>query len=301
MRMTTVVLMLAGVAGCLRPATARAQTAPAGAAPAQAAPAATGAQPLGSWWEKSSLSYNPVPEQLLFHVTSDLTFSDSRGNTHGTQFGWQNDLVIRKRRLTDRVTVDLRDTDMVYGLGGGSADYQMRTLRNHVEYDLTKNAVAVGGIEHMHNTLVFLDRRVTVYGGGGVTLFDKAGHKLDVIGGLGYAAYRFQREEMARINPVAVAALPTTTPGSGAALVMEGWQWKFSDQIALKQDASYLEYFHQDLGELWTFNVSVDIPVTKHLSIGPRYTMRHENNIYIEALGVEPLDRTFSLGVKFSH
>jgi hypothetical protein len=29
--------------------------------------------------------------------------------------------------------------------------------------------------------------------------------------------------------------------------------------------------------------------------------MRHEDNIYIHALGVEPLDKTFSLGVKFSH
>jgi hypothetical protein len=41
--------------------------------------------------------------------------------------------------------------------------------------------------------------------------------------------------------------------------------------------------------------------VTKHLSIGPRYALRHENNIYIHALGVEPLDKTFTLGVKFSY
>jgi hypothetical protein len=298
MRMTRRVVTLALAAACLVPAAARAQTAPAPAAPPAAAPAAPG---LGPWWEKSSLAYTPMPERLLFHVASDLTFADSRGNTHGTQFGWGTDLVLRKRRVTDRVTVDLRDTDMVYGLGGGTADYQMRTLRNHVEFDLTKTALLVAGIEQVHNTLMFIDSRLTEYGGGGVTLFDKAGHKLDVIGGLGFAAYRFQRDDMARINPVAVAGLPTTTPSSGAVLVMEGWQWKFSDQIALKQDGSYLEYFHQDLGELWTFNVSIDVPVTKHLAIGPRYTMRHENNIYIQALGVEPLDRTFSLGVKFSH
>jgi hypothetical protein len=298
MQMKTVVAA-AALTAWLLPATAGAQ----GAAQTPQTPAAAAGKPadLGSWWEKSSLAYDPVPEPLLFHISSDLSFTDARGNTHGTQFGWQTDVVLRKRRVTDRVTVDLRDTDMVYGLGGGSADYQQRTLRNHVEYDLTKTAVLVGGIEHVHNTLFFIDRRVTVYGGGGITLFDKAGHKLDVIGGLGYASYVFQKDEMARINPVAVAALPTTTPGSGAALVQEGWSWKFSDQIVLRQDGSYLGYFHSDLGELWTFNASVDVPVTKHLSIGPRYMVRHENNIYIHALGVEPTDKTFSLGVKFSH
>jgi len=97
-----------------------------------------------------------------------------------------------------------------------------------------------------------------------------------------------------------VAAFKTTTPTSGAGLVMEGWSWKFSDNIALRQDMSYLGYFDRDLGELVTFNVNIDIPVRKHLSIGPRYSLKYETNIYMDALGVEPLDKTLTLGVKFS-
>ncbi len=61
-----------------------------------------------------------VPEQLLFHVTSDLSFSDSRGNTHGTQFSTANEVKVRKRRVTSRSTVDFRRTDMVYGLAAAA-------------------------------------------------------------------------------------------------------------------------------------------------------------------------------------
>lgn len=300
MRIQTIVLAAAAAASLL-PGRVSAQTAP----PAQGAAAATQAAPakpagLGNWWEKSSLSYSPVPEPWLVHITSNLSFTDARGNTHGTQFGWQTDLVFRKKRFTDRVLVDLRDADMTYGLGGGLTDYQERTLRNHAEYDLTKEALLVAGVEHIHNTLYFIDSRNTVYGGAGWTLLDQGPHKIDVIGGIGVSSFVFQKDEMAHINPVAVAAFKTTTPTSGAGLLMEGWNWKFSDNIALRQDMSYLGYFDRDLGELVTFNVSIDIPVRKHLSVGPRYSLKYETNIYMDALGVEPLDKTLTLGVKFS-
>jgi hypothetical protein len=297
MRMTRVVVAAAVGVLCLLPAAARAQEARA-AAPGQE-PAKEG-KGLGPWWEKSSLSYNPVPEQLLFHVTSDLSFSDSRGNTHGTQFSTGNEVVLRKRRVTSRSTVDFRKTDMVYGLGGGSADYEMSTVREHVEYDLRAHAVLVAGIEHARNTLYFMDKRLTGYTGAGLTIIDTPAHKFDIIGGLGYAAYRFDREAMMQIDPVSVAALPTTTPGSGAVLVQEAWNWKFSKQLTVHQAGSYMEYFHQDLGELWTFDISADVPVTKHLSFAPKYSLRKEDNIYIRALDIQTLDRTFGFGIRLA-
>lgn len=286
---------------CLLPVAARAQEAP--------APPAAGAQPpakpgdphgLGPWWEKSSLSYKPVPEQTLFRLTSDLSFSDSRGNTHGTQFSTNTEGVVRKHRTTSRSTVDYRRTDMVYGLGGGSAEYETATVREHVEYDLTPHAVAVAGIEYSRNTLYFTDRRVTPYVGAGLTVVDTPAHKFDIIGGLGYAKYKFDHDAMAAIDPVAVAALPTMTPGSGAVLMQEAWNWKFSKQLTIHQSGSYLEYFRQDLGELATFDISAEVPVSKHLSILPKYSVRRESNIYNRALGVQVVDRTFGFGIRIA-
>jgi hypothetical protein len=296
-RMMRVVVVVAGVM-TLIPAVGRAQEAHAPASADQGAPGKDGKKPLGNWWEKSSLSYDPVPEQTLFRLTHDLSFSDSRGNTHGTQFSSATEAVVRKRRWTSRSTADFRRTDMTYGLGGGSAEYETHTIREHVEYDLTKHAVLVGGIEHYRNTLYFQDSRLTEYGGAGWTVVDTAAHKFDVIAGLGYASYVFDREGMSEIDPVSVAALPTTTPGSGATLFEEAWSWKFLPQLTIRQSGSFLNYFHEDLGELWTFDVSAEVPINKHLSLMPKYSLRKEDNIYIRALDIETLDRTFGFSLR---
>ncbi len=79
---------------------------------------------------------------------------------------------VRKRRLTNRATVDLRDSDMTYGASGGSSDYSMATLRNHVEYDLSKRTVVVTGVELYHNSLYFMDSRITGYVGAGMTVLE---------------------------------------------------------------------------------------------------------------------------------
>lgn len=279
-------------------AAARAQEAP--AAPPAAQPAKGGEQALGPWWQKSSLSYQPVPERTLVHLGSDLSFADSRGNTEGTQFNTQTELAIRKRRFTSRSSVDYRKTDMTYGLGGGSTDYETRTIREHVEYDLTPRTVLVAGLEHQRDTLHFVDHRVTGYAGAGMTVVETPEHKFSIIGGLGYAAYWFQEEEMSEIDPVAVAALPTTTPGSAAMLLQEAWNWKFSKQLTIHQSGSFLEYVEQDLGELWTFDVSAEVPVSKHVSLLPKYSLRRESNIYIKALGVKTLDRSFGFGLRLN-
>jgi hypothetical protein len=279
------------------PATAVAQQPPAG----QAAPAAP-APPhdLGKWWEKSSLSFDPMPEKTLVHFSLAFAFTHASGNTSGTQTSKNMDFVVRNHRLTNRATVDLRDSDMTYGASGGSNDYQMATLRNHVEYDLSKRTILVTGLEWYRNTLYFMDSRLTGYVGAGMTVMETKTHKLSLIGGIGYSAFSFDEETMLQISPDTVSQLPTFTPNTAGALLMQAWRWQASKHLSIQQSAGLTEYVDQDLGQSLDFSIAADIPVNKHVSIGPRYTVHDEDNIYIEALPVATVDRNFSFNVRIS-
>lgn len=273
---------------------------------AQAPPAAPPAQhpggppDLGPWWDKSSLSFDPMPTRTLAHVASDFQFSDARGNTSGHSISTHTDLVIRKRRVTNRVLIDIRDSDMVYGAGGGANDYHMSTTREHVEYDLTKRALVLAGVEYFRNSLYFIDRRLTAYVGGGATIASTATHTFSMTGGFGYTGFAFDREGMLQIAPETVPLLPTMTPKSGGVMLNEAWHWKPTKTLTVDQSASITEFFDQKLGQTWSFSVSAHVPVNKHVSIGPRYDVHEEDNVYIEALPVKTIDRTFGIGVKVS-
>jgi hypothetical protein len=267
-------------------------------APAPAAPG--GAHDLGKWWEKSSLSYDPMPEKTLKHFSLAFAFTHASGNTSGTQTSKNMDFVVRKRRLTNRATVDLRDSDMTYGATGGSNDYQMATLRNHVEYDLSKRTVVVTGLEFYRNTLYFMDSRITGYAGAGMTVHETPAYKLSLIGGIGYSAFSFDDETMRQISPDTVALLPTFTPNTAGALLMQAWRWQATKHVSIQQSASITEYVKQDLGQAIDFSIAADIPVSKHVSIGPRFTVHDEDNIYIDALPVKTVDRNFSFNVRVS-
>lgn len=282
------------------PALAVAQQPPAGQGAPAAPPAPGGAQDLGKWWEKSSLSYDPVPEKTLKHFSLAFSFTHASGNTSGTQTSKNMDFVVRKRRLTNRATVDLRDSDMTYGASGGSNDYTMATLRNHVEYDISKRTVVVTGLELYSNSLYFMDSRITGYAGAGMTVAETKTHKLSLIGGLGYSRFSFDDETMREISPDTVALLPTFTPSTGGALVLQAWRWQATKQLSIQQSAGITEYFNQELGQAIDFSIAADIPVNKHVSIGPRYTVHDEDNIYIDALPVKTVDRNFSISVRIS-
>ena len=282
------------------PAVAVAQQQPPAGQGQAAAPAQGNPRDLGKWWERSSYSYDPVPEQTLKHFTFAFNFTHADGNTDGTQSGTNMDFVVRKRRNTNRATIDLRHSDMVYGASGGSNDYQMATFRNHVEHDLSKRTLVVAGVEWYRNTLYFMDSRLTGYVGGGMTVVEAPHHKLSFIGGIGYSAFSFDDETMMEISPDTVAGLPTFTPNTAGVMLMQAWRWQASKHLSIQQSAGITEYVNQELGQSMDFSIAADIPLNKYVSIGPRYTVHDEDNIYIDALPVATVDRNFSFNIRIT-
>ena len=158
----------------------------------------------------------------------------------------------------------------------------------------------VTGLELYRNTLYFMDSRLTGYAGAGMTVYETPAHKLSLIGGLGYSRFSFDDEAMREISPDTIALLPTFTPSTAGALIMQAWRWQATKHLSIQQSASITEYVNQELGQAIDFSIAADIPINKHVSIGPRYTVHDEDNIYIDALPIETIDRNFSFSVRIS-
>lgn len=262
--------------------------------PASAKPAAA------NWWQRSSLSYDTLPSQYLFHVEGTVSFTEATGNTEGRALDAQTELDMRKGRVTNRFSTGWAHRDMVYGFGGGEVDVTESTTRNQLEYDLTKNTVLVSGLEHYKNTLMFIDHRATYYGGIGVTVKQTDAHKFELMAGLGRAHFEFDRDGIENTNPDALSQIHSLSPSAGGSYYMQSWRWRISQQLTMTQDSSLMEYFGGHLGQKWTLGFDFNVPISKRFSLAPSYRIRDEDNDVIRALGVKPQDRTFALGLRFS-
>jgi hypothetical protein len=264
------------------------------------------------WWLKSSFDDAPTPG-ILWHVEGTFSFMDAEGNTSGTTLDSNAKLQARKGRWTSDFTGAITRKRITFGFGAGSADYDEHTVREQVQYDVTRKLALIGGIEDYTNTLFFMNRRVNVYGGAGETFVNKDWLHFYVIGAVGHASFDFARDRMLSLGPFIsrnVLGLQSTSPSGGGAMSMQGLRWKFipGKDVAFVEDATYMQYFDTFLGHRWTVNIAGDIPVLRgkgpgappHLSFAPAYRVKEETNAIVHALTVKPMDKTFLMGFRIS-
>jgi opacity protein-like surface antigen len=230
------------------------------------------------WWTKSSLSDRPMPTKILYHFQGTLSYMNAEGNTEGSTFDTKGELQLRRWRFTDQILGEYSRRDVTYGGGGGTIDTTESTVRNHLGFDLTKRLSLVAGVENYKNTLMFMDKRFTVYGGAGAELVQREKHQVYLIVGLGHANFVFDHEAMLRINPTAVANLQTTSPDSGATLLMQNWTWKMTPIVTLHENGTYMDFAHGDLGNQWSLGYDVNVALARRFSLAVGYHAHHEDN-----------------------
>lgn len=267
------------------------QTAPAASA---SAPAVPRKQDLGPWWQKNALERQPVPEQWLLHAEGTFSFMNASGNTSGNTVDLSGSGVIRKNRYTSSSLAQVSWRDMEYGFTRSSVDYVERTLREQVDFAVTNRVKVVAGIEHYRNTLMYMDKRLNVYGGMGATVYRNDKQQLTFTGGAGHASFSFDPAAMAH------AGLADNNPGSGGGLGMQVWQWNVSPRFTFSEDASYMKYFDSYLGRRWTVNLAGNFPISKHFAFNVAYRFKEEDNTIIRALGVRKQDRSTLIGLRAS-
>jgi hypothetical protein len=253
----------------------------------------------GNWWEKSSLDATPQPTGWLFHAAGTFSYMNATGNTSGSTVDLTAGVDVRKSHFTSHSFVQVSRRNMIYGFTRSSVNYIERTIREQVDCDITWYLRAIAGVEQYRNTLIFMDKRLTVYGGIGGTLYRNAKQQLTLSAGLGHAGFTFDRAQMMRVNPSQIGVIDTS-PDSGGALVMQTWRWKPSPRFNFSEDAGYMKYFLSSLGYHWTINLNGNFPIDKRFSFNVSYRVKEETNTIIKALGVFEQDRSFLLGIKVS-
>ena len=264
-----------------------------------AAPAAPKKRELGAWWQKNALEYKPMPSQWLFHADGTISYMNASGNTSGSTVDAAGNVELRKHRITSTSFVQISRKNMTYGFSQGTVDYVERTLREQVDFSCTDRVKLVAGIEGYRNTLMFMDKRLNVYAGVGAALYRQEKQQVTFTGGIGHAAFSFDRDQMMRVNPSQVGMLDTN-PSSGGGLVMQTWSWRVSPRFSFGQDAAYMKYFLSDLGYRAAINLNGNVPVNKHFSFNLSYRFKRETNTIIKALRVEEQDRMFLMGIRVS-
>lgn len=285
--------------------TASAQTAAAqgaGQAPAAAqakAPAAEAPkQDLTNWWLNSSLFYHPVPTRVLAHFEGTASYADSQGNVDGSNMDLKGEFDLRKHRLTNRVTAEHVRRDQGYGQTGGKAETTQTTLSNRLDYDLTKNFVLVGGIENYHDTVLLIDRRTSVFGGFGAASKLGERNQTNLTAGLAFSQFRFEEAVLGPAIARSGERVDTIAPSSGAMLLMQTWRCMVTKTVMLTEQGVFIDYFNADLGRRWSGGLDLNVPIAKHVSIAAGYQIKSEINRYTKILGVRPIDRALTTGIR---
>lgn len=154
-----------------------------------------------NWWTQSALENATPPPQFLYHIEGTLSYMDASGNTNGFFFRGQTEFDIRKGRFTDRVIASISKQDIAY-FGQGKSNFSEDTLRNELEFAVTRRSLLVAGIEDYRNTLMFMDERLTEYAGGGLTFSGKgASKRWSCLRGLGF-------RNLPSIEPASAGSIP---------------------------------------------------------------------------------------------
>lgn len=245
------------------------------------------------------MKIKPFPTKWLFHEEGTLSYTNGAGNMSGSMLDASADGEIRKKRFTNHLLAELTRKNVVYGMGQGSVDYTERTLREQLDFDPADYITFFAVVEDYRNTLMYMDRRLLVYGGLGGRLFHNDKTEIVLNAGLGYADFSFDRERLLSVDPQGIATI-NTSPTSGGAVATQSWKYKVSPRFSFSEDASYMKYFASILGYRWTVSLAGIFPIDKRFSFKVAYRIKEETADIIKALGVFPQDRIFTMGVKFS-
>jgi len=248
---------------------------------------------LGQWWDKSSISYDPVPTSWLFHLEGTLGYQRLTGNTNGRYITGTVRLAVRKDKITLFNNYNYADSDVDYGGDTGTIDLRQVDASLIIRRDLLSWLYVEAGQSYEIDDPYYIDRRDTTFAGIG-TLFEPN----DSVTIEGLAAGGWQSTDYSYDDEL--------TEDSDTGWSVGGrCTWKASDWLTL--DAR---------GQLWKFNEEVDgdrqqgdrswytvtatIPLSTHFSLNLEHKVEYEDNWLVRATDTDKKDTTQTVGIKLS-
>ena len=281
---------------------------------------------LGEWWWRNSLTFDPMPEELLYHF--DLTYSWARmkGNAIADDHNLQVRFVFRKNRFTNYFRYNLNKINRALGDDGtavvnlmtGQTDEFVSvnknvqdTINHHTFYesrfDLLKNLyVSFGGI-YDEDDLISIDQRIVGFIGFGGIPIQKKNFSLDFYFAIGKEKKEYTKQyhdyaNLLKPYPNLYYLLPNYKSGpirSDVSYFQEKCNWAINQYISLEENFHYIRDFRNADKYRWGFNGTILFQLNTNIAISIMYAESFDNTSNV-LLG-RKRDSYFSNGIQIAY
>lgn len=261
---------------------------------------------LGDWWNKSSLSYDPLPSEWLNRGEFKYSFMGYTGNasSHANLIYARWDT--RKGRYTNSLafTLDNSNTDI------NSMNYHykkdQRMLEDTLKYDITENFYGDVGFIWEKNSALLVDRRYAVYGGLGYRLLTLDDHKLSALLAYGYLNERYASDIQSWLGFM--------NRDFDTLYLNQTYDWKINEYITFNEKLMWIHSFNKvdrlrldasgnlfndgmHKRNLMTVDVSLNAMITDNISFFGAYQVKYDN---IPWAWLKKRDTMLSTGLKMT-
>lgn len=276
------------------------------ASPEAVAAAKTQPPPDDNWWERLSITSNPTPEHLLFHVEADFTPIYKWGNTEGYNINGQGTAVLRYKRLTDSLNYQIQQK-LTKDVGGATSNDDYQTFQESIQYDLTDKLYSQVGYIWERDRVNIIKHRHIGYAGIGYYPFNTPLHKLEFFLSGGYQMEVYYNTIQQSLN-FSKDSLPVIYAYENYKINITKSLF-YNEIFRIIQNMSARPVYFADAsgnyvaGDMvhryrWTMINALGFNLNKHMSIVASHKIDYDNNPWPTVLGT---DNVFKLSFRISY
>ncbi len=268
---------------------------------------------LGEWWLRNPLTYKPVPEQFLYHLEADYSWTRNTGNQTDDSHSLSALLTLRKKIFTYnlRYTFDKQNS----AKRGNPPKQDMNvTLRKSTKHEihndfrvaLTEHLFFSPGIFWLEDDYSQIKDRYTYYAGFGYALVPHPRLRVNVFGAYAYEEldYIDDYHEVYKLleDWEKEASAPDYDPGTKRSKLIylyEDVRFYLTRSVALNHSMKYFRDTDDSDKYRWNFSVGADIKITEHILATFNYNEDYDNAPE-SIMGLRKRDTSIGAGVKLS-
>lgn len=239
---------------------------PAESAVAQSEPVGDSAQTmeLSNWWLRNAASFDPVPEQFLFHAEADYTFNFQTGNVDGVTHQGKTSLYLRKGRATLSARGLISTQRLSIARGTASISSEQYVAAPKLDYALTKAFGPELGFYWEQNSASFIDQRTLGYVGVDISPSTGSTVIVSVLPAFGYLHEQ--------------ALLTGETKWFWAPYFEENVTWKISDRVTLHHEGNVLMSIEESDDYRIGMANTLEFPISSIFSLTLNHVIKYNNS-----------------------
>jgi len=182
---------------------------------------------LGDWWNRSSLEYEPMPSNILYHTELQFGYERDNGNVDAYSDKGGGKLILRLDRFTNSLSYAIEKSKQQDITSGGATIRDNELGEESLQYDITKKLYFMGGLIREVNRDDLLAWRYALYGGFGYPILALKNHRVEL-----FMAYADLDE---KYDPLISNILGFSGRKYTAAYFNQTYKWTVTDNILFSE------------------------------------------------------------------